>query len=387
MADHIPFITSAQALKLVSNIYSDSIVLRVSLDVAQKLSLKNPSKVWIDPGVDGLHDLASRSKESAWYKLMKTMPGFDKIGAPGFIAKPNSAVIQVFINAILERTAKLNPTWITVPQLPFLNDSLRNKINRELAMATGRWKSSVGFTGRLIFPLIFTHAEQTKGKTQRTPKLQQANRCYHESQADGYWVVDTSLTEEIGSVALRNKRFKSVIDLHQELNDQISSRIRIAGPYWGMNLVLWSRGLVDFPAIGVGGTYQYYPPGGHSRPASARVAIGPLRRRVGIPLLNAWLAKTAKIIGPLHPAYAEIDKIQKQLPLLRNPDTARIQVANFYKKWFDSISGVPAIGRSLALFQDLSQAFALGRSLMDFSNEGAARRAESVVEPLMVNCL
>jgi hypothetical protein len=274
-----------------------------------------------------------------------------------------------------------------VPQLPIVNEAIRNKINRELARATGEWKSSGTFSGRLIYPLIFTHAEQTRGKTQRNPKVLQASRCYHESQADGLWVVDTSLMEETGSVALRNKRFKSTIDLHQELNDAISSRIRIAGPYWGMNLVLWSRGLIDFPAIGVGGTFQYYMPGGHSHPASARVAIGSLRRRVGIPQLSIWLAKAIKIIGAGHPAFAEMERIQKQLSLLRNPDTARVQVANFYKKWFDAISSAPAAGRSFALFQELSRAFALGRSLPDFTGEGAARAAESVVEPLMLNCL
>jgi hypothetical protein len=193
--------------------------------------------------------------------------------------------------------------------------------------------------------------------------------------------------EETGSVALRNKRFKSTIELHQELNEVISSKIRIAGPYWGMNLVLWSRGLIDFPAIGVGGTYQYYMPGGHSRTASARVAIGPLRRRVGVSDLNTWIARTIKIIGASHPAYSEIERVQKQLSLLRDPDTSRIQVASFYKRWFDSLSSTPSLGRSLALFQDFSQAFALGRSLPDFTKEGAARKAESVVEPLMVNCL
>lgn len=396
MADHIPFITSLQASKLVKSVYSDSSVLRVPLDVAEKLTgLPSSYQLWVDPGVDGLHDFASRSKDSAWFKLMKTMPGFDRLTTPAFITKPDPAIIRSFVNAILERCAKHRATWITVPQLPIVNESIRNKINREFARATGEWKSSGAFTGRLIYPLIFTHAEQTKGKTQRKPKVLQASRCYHESQADGFWVVDTSLIEETGSVALRNKRFKSTIELHQELNDEISSRIRIAGPYWGMNLVLWSRGLIEFPAIGVGGTYQYYMPGGHSHPASARVAISPLRRRVGIPQLSTWLSKALKIIGTGHPAYVEIERIQKQLPLLRNPETARVQVANsyknwfdaIYKKWFDAISSAPAAGRSLALFQDLSQAFALGRSLPDFTGEGAARAAESVVEPLMVNCL
>jgi hypothetical protein len=387
MADHIPFVTSNQTLRLVKSVYADCSIVRVGVDVAGKIAPPNSMKLWIDPGVDGLHDLASRSTDSTWYKLIGSMPGFVSLSRPTFFARPDVSIVGTFVGALLDRCATHNPSWITVPQLPFVNDASRNKMNRELARATGKWKSSRKFSGRLILPLVFTHQEQTKGKTQRKPKLQQAYRCYHESQADGIWIVETNLPEESGSAALRDKRFKASINLHEEINDVIPSRIRVAGPYWGMNLVLWSRGLVDYPAIGVGGTYQYYVPGGHSNPASARVAIAPLRRRVNVGQLNTWLGRAIKIIGHSHPDYAELERIQKQLPVLRNPDTARNQVATFYKEWFNTIAATSGAGRSLGLFQDLSRAFALGRSLPDFTTEGAARSAESVVEPLMINCL
>lgn len=388
MADHIPFVTSSQTMRLVRSLYADSSFVRLSLDVAEKLATPSKSvRLWIDPGVDGLHDLATRSPDSAWYKLIKSTPGFASLSRPNFISKPDVGVVETFITSILDRCAKQNPSWITVPQLPVVNDSERNKLNREFAKATGKWKSSNRFAGRLIFPLIFTHQDQTKGKTQRNPKLHQAHRCYHESQADGLWTVETSLMEESGSATLRNKRFKATIELHEQINDVIPSRIRVAGPYWGMNLVLWARGLVDYPAIGVGGSYQYYLPGGHAKAPNARVAIAPLRRRVNVPQLGSWLAKSLKIIGSAHPDFAELERIQKQLHLLRNQDPARDQVAAFYKRWFDTLAAVSGPGRSLGLFQDLSRAFALGRSLPDFANEGAARSADSVVEPLMVNCL
>jgi len=98
------------------------------------------------------------------------------------------------------------------------------------------------FCGRMILPLIFTHQDQINGKTERNPKIQQATRCYHEAQADGFWVVDKTLTDDNGSRTLRNIRFPAIISLHQEINEAIPSKIRVAGPYWGLNLVLWARG-------------------------------------------------------------------------------------------------------------------------------------------------
>src|SRR5690606_1576071 len=110
---------------------------------------------------------------------------------------------------------------------------------RALARATGMWKSESSYGGRMILPLVFTHQAQINGKTQRNPKVQSAERCYHDAQADGFWIVDKSLIDDSGSATLRNKRFPGVIALHDEISDRIASKIRIGGPYWGLNLVLW----------------------------------------------------------------------------------------------------------------------------------------------------
>ncbi len=257
-----------------------------------------------------------------------------------------------------------------------------------LAKAAGGWKSAHNFSGRLILPLIFTHQNQINGKTERNPKVELGRRCYDEARADGFWVVDASLGDESGSRTLRNTRLPALVALHQELNDKISSKIRIAGPYWGMNLVLWARGLVEHPAIGVGGGFQYFSPGGHAKRARVRLAIGSLRRRVNTSGLGAWLDDASKTLGTDHPVYAQLQEVRKRLHLLVGEDPARQQVASVYKKWFDSLAAVPATGRSLALFQDLSAAYALGKSLPNLGqNEGTARRPESVAEPLMLNCL
>ena len=66
------------------------------------------------------------------------------------------------------------------------------------------------------------------------------------------------------------------------------------------------------------------------------------------------------LIAPLR------DAIDKERPFLGiclgEPRRAREQVATFYKGWFDMIAAAPKAGRSMALFQDLSSAYALGSS-------------------------
>ncbi len=41
----------------------------------------------------------------------------------------------------------------------------------------------------------------------------------------------------------------------------------------------------------------------------------------------------------------------------------------------------------MALFQDLSAAYTLGKTLPDLDNEGTARRPEVIAEALMLICL
>ena len=396
MADHIPFITSDDGCNLAKKFYADSEIVRVPLDRAARLInlLGTSTKIWIDPCVDGMDNIDTRrsqppDKKNSWFEFMKVFPNFEKIGDVTYHAKPVATEVYAFVKALLTRCASHKPAWLTVPQLPLVLNSDRNKINRALAAATGKWKSSSGFSGRLILPLVFTHQNQLNGKTARNPKVQQAEKCYHDAQADGFWAVDKSLTDDSGSSTLRNKRFPGVIDLHEELNDRISSKIRIAGPYWGLNLVLWARGLVEFPAIGIGAGYQYFLAGGHTKPASAKLALPALRRRAGVgPNLRNWLDAAIAKVGASHPAHADLSHIRQQYTLLSQQDRSREQVAAFYKKWFDTIAAVPKGGRSMALFQDLSAAYALGKKLPDLAaDEGTARRPEAVAEPLMLSCL
>jgi hypothetical protein len=399
MAEHIPFVTGAESLKLAVAHYSDSEFVRIQLEKVEALTAHHSMKLWLDPGIDGLDNLEQRrprpkrinppqnARTNAWYDFMQKFRGFNQIGAATFWIKPDSTVVDQFVMELLDFCIKFKPVWLTIPQLPIASDSSRNKINITLAKATAKWKSKRNFSGRLILPLIFTHQDQLNGKTERNPKVTQAGRCYHEAQADGFWVVDSSLTDDNGSKTLRNTRFPGIVCLHTELNEEISSQIKIAGPYWGLNLVLWARGLVDYPMVGMGNSYQYFLAGGIARSPAPCLAVASLRRLVGVGL-GPWLDQSMKILGVTHPAYVELANMRKHLGLLSGPITSRTQVAKFYKNWFDLIASKPRTGRSLALFQDLSAAYALGKSLPDFEKgEKTARRPESVVEPFMLNCL
>jgi len=396
MADHIPFVTGKDVCSLVNELYSDSAFARVPLDKAEGLLdlLDETTSLWLDPSVDGMDDVETRrsrlgpdgkkKRKNSWFEFMRKLPNFEKIATPPYGA--NAAEVHAFVKEVMDRCAAHRPAWITVPQFPLVTDSKRNKINRAMAAATGKWKISSGFSGRLILPLVFTHQRQVKLKADRNSKVKQAEMCYNLAQADGLWVVESSLGDEKGSSTLR-KRLSSVIALHEELNDRIPARIRIAGPYWGLNLVLWARNLVDYPAIGIGTGYQYLLAGGPSHQASAKLALASLRRRVGVKQLGKWLDSAMRALGPSHPADADLRDIRRNRVVLSDPARAKKQVAKAYKQWFDMIAAAPEAGRPMALYQDLSAAFALGRSLPPLPEAGPARRPEAVAEPLMLNCL
>ena len=240
MADHIPFVTSEHGVKLINRHYSDSEIVRVQLDRATPLltHLRTGARVWLDVGVDGMDNLEIRrrqqGKESSWFALMRKFPKFDLMGDADYHKRPLRSDVAAFAASVLDACVQHNPAWITVPQLPIVSGPARNKINRLLAEETGNWKSKNGFSGRLIFPVVVTNQKQITGKIARNPKVEQAVRGYDMSQADGFWIVDSSLVDDNGSPTLRSKRFPAVIGLHEELNARMSSAIRIAGPYWAL---------------------------------------------------------------------------------------------------------------------------------------------------------
>lgn len=398
MADHIPFVFGAEDCRLLKNLYADSAVVRLSLQTYEKTlgNLPTGPSLWVDAGVDGLHSwrpqrITKSGKETRRYEAydeyIKQFAGYDQVPNNDFQSKPRDDVVKEFVKSVLDACCAFSrkPAWVSVPQLPMVSDTSRNKINRALAQNAAEWKRTRKYDVKLILPVIFTHSRQATLKTQRKGEL--ARDCYELAGAQGVWVVDSTLNDQDGSGSLE-RRFQGLIKFHQELAEALpSDAIKIAGPYWGMNLILWARGLVHYPAVGLGGAYRYYVPGLTPTAGVGRVALSPLRRlAIASPGLNGWFGQALTKIIKGDPAYTEFEQLSRTLPRIQL--APKSQVAKFYKSWFDGLASVPPTGRALALFQDLSKAYVLGRSLPTLPDaEGTARRPERVAQQLMLSCL
>ena len=393
MADHIPFVYTPKDRQYVQRNYPDSAVLRLSLDSLDRTlsALPQGTSVWLDSGIDGFGDLAGAA--DSWRRFAKKFPAADAIGDPTFQAKPLRSTTKSFVVGVLNECLNKAPSvqWLSVPQLPMVNGASRNKINRQLAQVTREWKQDSNFRGKLILPVILTHQKQVNLKTLRRPNLDLASSCYNDADADGVWVVESTLSDQDGSNTFEQTRFPGLVKFHEELTELLpKDSIAIAGPYWGMNLVLWARGLVKYPAIGLGNAYQYRLRGGVLKSGKTRVAIPPLRRCVvASPQFAIWLKRVMEEMPRESDAYPGMASLFRDYNrIATNPDQARAQIAGFYKEWFDKIAAVPPPGRALALFQDLSSAYVFGKGLPALPrDEGSARRPERVAQQYMLSCL
>lgn len=169
-----------------------------------------------------------------------------------------------------------------------------------------------------------------------------------------------------------------------------SASDRWAGPYWCMNLVLWSLGLVTRPAIGVGGSFQYHLSGGFIKTPIVRLALTPLRRwaESDTNQFRAWLDQTLAVVPKSDPAHEHFASVRREIDVLNDRPAAKKQVARVYDQWLLELEGTPQSGRSLLLYQQLSSAYVLGRSLPDLPTKtSTARRPERVAQQHMLICL
>jgi hypothetical protein len=389
--DHIPFINSVTDCTIVQKLYSDSAVLRVSLETLGKTAshLPHSPKKWLDPSVDGLHRWPAITP--AYTAHISRFAGYNQIGDVGFHSKPDRAVVHRFVREVLDHCKKHHTfEWLTVPQLPIVDSAARNKVNKLLAEGTKLWKLERGYTGKLIVPAIFTNQRQINAKTERNKKLSAVLSSLTVASADGVWIVDSTLNDQDGSKTFEQTRFPALIQLLDELKDQLSNEmITVAGPYWGMNIVLWARGLVKYPAIGLGNSYQYHIPGSVIMGGKSRLALSPIRRwAIATNKLKTWLEKASSQLSPTDPRALDFATMAKDFGKLQVQSEGRWQIAKFYKDWFDKFSTLPPSGRALALFQDLSSAYVLGKNLPKLpEEEKTARSAARVAKQLMLNCL
>ena len=397
MAPHIPFVNTEDDCQRLRKYYPDSLFIRTSLDAIDTIKQHLPEnlKLWLDPSVDGYHHLLiSNSRKSKkvmtpWKRLIEKFEENEVMGNADFLKNPDQGRLKAFVTSALELCSKYNPGWITVPQLPQLNDLSRNNINRDLAKKTQEWKLKSAFNGKLVLPIIFTNQQQYKGKKERNRRKAVIKNCFEISGANIVWVVDSSLSDLKGSGTFRN-RFSNLIEFHKDLIKWLSNDATIvAGPYWGINLVLWARELCDYPAMSPGSSYMYHIPGPFTlKRGTARVAIPPLRRSVRVDAdLRRWLKDALSKLDPKDSAYQKISNIFSNFNLFLDQNIARDQVARFYKEWLDEIEAVPAAGRPLALYQAFSSAFVFGKKMPKLSkSEGYGGDASIVAQQLMLNC-
>jgi hypothetical protein len=392
MSCHIPFVNFSGDWPAARIMYPSAALYRIALQSPAKTpSQLSGLKLWADAGVDALDNWPFENNEN-YRAYFKHFSNTERIATAAFQAHPDTGVVASFVesilNAVLGRIS--SPEWISVPQLPYVDRVERNKINKMLASSTQRWKAKANYKGKLILPIILTNQRQLNRKTERNSKISLAAACLDTSGADGVWVVDSSLNDQEAKGNFESIRFPGVVRFHQELSAAIpEGKIVIAGPYWALNLILWARGVASFAAIGVGKASRYRVPGGMLTKGINRVAVSPLRRLVTWqPELKGWLSTVLQTVAKGDPAFAEFSSLLKQFQLLGDDETARLQIGRFYGEWLKRLEATAPQSRSLALFQDFSAAYVLGKSLPDIPSEtGPARSPSRIAEQFMGNCL
>jgi hypothetical protein len=406
MSDFVPFITGRESCRLITQHYGDVRLARVGAYQLDYLKDRLPSaRLWIDAGVDGLARLnetraAEDSDEEsedqgyspweAWKNFVTSFKHCEKVADPAFQSKPDKLITSQFVKSALDACLVHRPAVVSIPQLPRADGSEVNKINKIMAEAASKWQVDHPKV-TLILPVILNHGDHSLGKVARNAHVKQATQCLQASKAYGVWIVDASFDDESQKPDTRGNRIRGLISFHKEFNAAMQGMNckKIAGPYWGLNILLWSRGLVDRIGISIGSGYQYRISGGFvSNKGAARIAIDPLFRRAKVGVkLNAWFQACLADLEPSHPFHSAFLKL-KPLATRATKPIAREQVAIFYRKWLDQLAATPSPGRGMALFQSLSIAFSYGKLLeSELDEEGATRRPESIAEPLMLNCL
>jgi len=426
MSAHIPFVNTDRDCDILNKYYKDTKIVRISIESIDKVKNKIPKySLWIDPAIDAYShildtnwpiDIIKQSPKTStlwplnesgekkdewkiqswnrWEKLFKSFKGYKILTHKNYWVTKYKEELKTFVEDILNKCCNYKPAWITVPQLPLVNDGTRNKINKMLAEITGEYKSKHGYKGKLILPLIFTKQEQLRTKPTRDKKIKTAKECYYNARADGLWIVDTSLADQS-----RNEKFPAryskLIEFHENIKESFPEEtIIIAGPYWGINLVLWAKELCDYPSISLGTGYTYNISCGFKKPGNVHLAISPLRRQVVVnDDLKSWITSVLSELGPKDPTHRDFEDLIEHFDMLRHRDAASNKVAESYKRWFDEIEIVPQVGRALALYQDLSSAYVLGKQLPSLPRTCLPNvpekilEAGAVAEQLMLKCL
>lgn len=394
MSAAIPFVNTRQDLSVLRETQPDIRLVRTTLIALRNLTREDFAglSLWVDPAADGLlrreddRSPALRAVLEAAGPLSGLQDGSPEID----LSAAGRSAAAAFAARLLDSCLPAAPEILSVPQLPHGSVPGHSRVNAALAAGAREWREKSGFTGRLVLPVILTGRLQYALKKDRDHVTTSAARALGLAGAAGYWLVDSNLQDQLGQGNFP-ERFARLAALHGELNARIGHRpeLAVAGPYWCLALVLWTRGLATHFGTGLGGTYQYHIPGLlHAKTARVRAALEPLLRTATVtPSLRAWLEAVVPKLAEGEAARASFESMLAGWDVLQTPAAARLQVARFHRGWTSRLEAAPEAERAVALYRMLSDAYVLGRRLPDLETERAARRPEQVAVQHMLNCL
>src|SRR6266566_1311627 len=158
LSEYIPFINTASDCAIAKQFYPDAVAMRISLESISKTNphLPNGPKRWVDPSIDGLHHKNLSKLTDNYLTHIKSFAGHEQIADAQFQQYPDKQIVEQFVFSVLDCCKLQTPDWISVPQLPLVNSTARNKINKLLAEKTKLWKAKSTYRGKLILPAILT---------------------------------------------------------------------------------------------------------------------------------------------------------------------------------------------------------------------------------------
>ena len=272
MADYIPFVNSENDCAILNKYYPEPHAIRLSIESVNRLQDRIPThhRLWLDPAVDAYDHIRAanwpkrRADWKSWHKgvwasfegCFKPVPDYEVLLEEKPWLKKHEGRVNRFVSSLLDRCLEFQPAWITVPQLPL--NSTPKQLNDCLARAAGFWRNAVQHEVELIQPIIITGLGTLKQGHSRDKVLTEALERRGNAAAGAVWVVDTNLSDQNRNADFP-KRYENLVEFHTKLKERLSPGTPVVGgPYWGMNIVLWARGLCSNPAISLGTRYTYY---------------------------------------------------------------------------------------------------------------------------------
>lgn len=380
------FIRSREDFSLVKTYFSDAYEVRIDQDVLRKI---DPSilagKKWIHQGFETYHfpdDVDLELKAYFEKKNLHSLLLHDKY------RKADMQALDAGVLEVLRDAIACSPSTISVPQLPYTPGASRNKINEALAESTAKAFAVLHPTADLILPVIIFYKARISSTTERAKLVKKIQVAANAAQAKKVWIVDASLDDDRGTKSVGEDRIPAIVDLHERLAESLQGTEILGGPYWGVNLVLWVRGLISRPCISLGGGFTYIPrKEGTPRRPNQRVAIPPLKRQAQTIGLQGWLKAAIPLSRRLPEAHANLVDLQNSLSSITSDLAARRQIVKFYREWIEKLAQLQPSARSLSLYQDLSAAFALGQLLSKVPLPNETKQPGQIAHQLMSRCL